>query len=77
MTLLNPGPYQTGFNDRMADSMWDWFGDDSVSASATDIFRMIGEFITTGQMDPVEVVEKMVELVEAETTTENNFVAPA
>jgi len=76
VTLLNPGPYQTGFNDRMADSMWDWFGDDSVSASATDIFRMIGEFITTGQMDPVEVVEKMVELVEAETTTENNFVPP-
>ena len=31
---------------------------------------------TTGQMDPVEVVEKMVELVEAETTTENNFVPP-
>lgn len=76
VTLLNPGPYQTGFNDRMADSMWEWFGDDSVSASATDIFRMIGEFITTGQMDPVEVVEKMVELVEAETTTENNFVPP-
>jgi short-subunit dehydrogenase len=76
VTLLNPGPYQTGFNDRMADSMWDWFGDDSVSASATDIFRMIGEFITSGQMDPVEVVEKMVELVEAETTTENNFVPP-
>ena len=76
VTLLNPGPYQTGFNDRMADSMWDWFGDDSVSASATDIFRMIGEFVTTGQMDPVEVVEKMVELVEAETTTENNFVPP-
>ena len=76
VTLLNPGPYQTGFNDRMADSMWEGFGDDSVSASATDIFRMIGEFITTGQMDPVEVVEKMVELVEAETTTENNFVPP-
>ena len=76
VTLLNPGPYQTGFNDRMADSMWEWFGDDSVSASATDIFRMIGEFITAGQMDPVEVVEKMVELVEAETTTENNFVPP-
>ncbi len=27
VTLVNPGPYHTGFNDRMADSMWDWFGD--------------------------------------------------
>ena len=24
--LLNPGPYDTGFNDRMAASMWTWFG---------------------------------------------------
>jgi hypothetical protein len=27
-------------------------------------------------MDPQEVVTRMVELVEAETTTENNFVPP-
>ena len=32
VTLLNPGPYLTGFNDRMADSMWEWFGDDSLNA---------------------------------------------
>ncbi|MFM7618120.1 MAG: SDR family oxidoreductase [Actinomycetes bacterium] len=76
VTLLNPGPYQTGFNDRMADSMWEWFGDSSVSAPATDVFRMIGEFITAGQMDPAEVVAAMVDLVEADTTTENNFVPP-
>lgn len=76
VTLLNPGPYQTGFNDRMADSMWEWFGDEAVSAPATDVFRMIGEFVTAGQMDPAEVVTRMVELVEAETTEENNFVPP-
>ena len=76
VTLLNPGPYQTGFNDRMADSMWEWFGDSSVSAPATDVFKMIGEFVTAGQMDPAEVVDRMVELVEAETTEEHNFVPP-
>jgi hypothetical protein len=47
-----------------------------VSAPATDVFKMIGEFVTAGQMDPAEVVAKMVELVEAETTEENNFVPP-
>ncbi len=30
VTLLNPGPFLTGFNDRMADSMWEWFGDESL-----------------------------------------------
>ena len=76
VTLLNPGPYQTGFNDRMADSMWEWFGDSSVNASATELFRSVGQMVTTGQLDPAEVAQRMVELVEAETTTENNFVPP-
>ena len=76
VTLLNPGPYLTGFNDRMADSMWEWFGDQSLNAPATPLFQMMREFVTTGQMDPAEVVTRMVELTEAETTTENNFVPP-
>lgn len=74
VTLINPGPYLTGFNDRMADSMWEWFGDESLNGSETELFRVIGEFVTTGQRDPVEVSNRLVELVEAETTSENNFV---
>ena len=76
VTLLNPGPYLTGFNDRMADSMWEWFGDGSLNAPATPLFQMMREMVTGGQMDPAEVVTRMVELTEAETTTENNFVPP-
>jgi NAD(P)-dependent dehydrogenase (short-subunit alcohol dehydrogenase family) len=76
VTLLNPGPYLTGFNDRMADSMWEWFGEGSLNAPATPLFEMMRDFVTKGQMDPVEVVAKMVELTEAETTDENNFVPP-
>ena len=76
VTLLNPGPYLTGFNDRMADSMWEWFGADSVNAPATPLFEMMRDLVTKGQMDPAEVVTRMVELTEAETTTENNFVPP-
>ena len=76
VTLLNPGPYLTGFNDRMADSMWEWFGAGSLNAPATPMFEMMRELVTGGQMDPVEVVTRMVELTEAETTTENNFVPP-
>ncbi len=74
VTLLNPGPYNTGFNDRMAQSMWEWFGDTSLSHEASETFKMIGDFVTTDQMDPTEVSDRIVELVEAQTTTENNFV---
>jgi NAD(P)-dependent dehydrogenase (short-subunit alcohol dehydrogenase family) len=74
VTLINPGPYLTGFNDRMADSMWEWFGDQSLNGSEAELFRVIGDFVTTGQRDPMEVAQRLVELVEAEATTENNFV---
>ena len=76
VTLLNPGPYNTGFNDQMADSMWEWFNEDSLNAPATELFQAIGTMVKTDQMDPTEVVERMVELVEADGTDENNFVPP-
>jgi len=74
VTIINPGPYATGFNDRMVDSMWEWFGDTSLNKAAEDLFKMVGQFTVTDQMNPVEVSDRLVELVEAETTTENNFV---
>jgi NAD(P)-dependent dehydrogenase (short-subunit alcohol dehydrogenase family) len=74
--LLNPGPYDTGFNDRMAASMWEWFGDDSLQAPTKDVFELVQAFVTTDQLDPAEVADKMVELVEAETTEENNVIPP-
>lgn len=76
VTLINPGPYLTGFNDRMAHSMWEWFGDQSLNGSESELFRVIGDFVTTGQRDPTEVATRLVELTEADTTTENNFVPP-
>jgi NAD(P)-dependent dehydrogenase (short-subunit alcohol dehydrogenase family) len=72
--LLNPGPYNTGFNDRMADTMWEWFDDKAINAPATELHQTMRQIVTTNQMDPAEVVDRMVELVEADTTTENNFV---
>jgi len=54
--------------------MWEWFGDTSLNKAAEDLFKMVGQFTVTDQMNPVEVSDRLVELVEAETTTENNFV---
>lgn len=76
VTLINPGPFLTGFNDRMADSMWEWFGEESLNAPATPLFESMRRFVTEGQRDPAEVVTRLVELTEADTTEENNFVPP-
>ncbi len=74
VTLVNPGPYLTGFNDRMAHSMWEWFNDQSLNGSESELFRVVGDFVTTDQRDPSEVADLLVHLVEATTTTENNFI---
>jgi NAD(P)-dependent dehydrogenase (short-subunit alcohol dehydrogenase family) len=74
--LINPGPYATGFNDRMANDPGPWF--DRKTAAPEDVAAMdqLVQRITVGQMDPSEVVERYVELVEAETTELVNFVPP-
>ena len=38
VTLLNPGPYQTGFNDRMVTTMWEWY-DDATTAPAQAMYE--------------------------------------
>src|SRR5689334_2124306 len=74
--LINPGPYATGFNDRMANDPGPWF--DRGKAAPEDVAVMDGlvQRITVGQMNPEEVVKRYVELVEAETTELVNFVPP-
>jgi hypothetical protein len=61
----------------MADSMWEWFSEDSLSAPSRSMFEFMRQLVTEGQMDPSEVVDKMVELVECEVTEENNFMPPS
>jgi NAD(P)-dependent dehydrogenase (short-subunit alcohol dehydrogenase family) len=73
---INPGPYATGFNDRMANNPGEWF--DRASAAAEDVAVMdqLVQRITVGQLDPAEVAKRYVELVEAEATELVNFVPP-
>ena len=74
--MINPGPHDTGFNDSMADSMWEWFGEKSLQAPNMDMFTSMREAAVTDQMDPMIVVDKLVELTEAETTAQHNIVPP-
>jgi len=74
--LINPGPFATGFNDRMAMNPGDWFDRKTAAAEDIAVMDQLVQRITVGQLDPVDVARRYVELVEAEKTELVNFVPP-
>jgi NAD(P)-dependent dehydrogenase (short-subunit alcohol dehydrogenase family) len=72
--LINPGPYGTGFNDRMANNPDPWFDRNKAAPEDVAVMDQLVQRITVGQMDPSEVVKRYVELVEAPATELVNFV---
>ena len=74
--LINPGPYATGFNDRMANNPGDWFDRKTAAPEDAAVMDQLLQRITVGQMNPDEVVKRYVALVEAESTELVNFVPP-
>src|SRR5258706_11515579 len=74
--LINPGPYATGFNDRMANDPGPWFDRKRAAPEDIAVMDQLMQRITVGQMNPEEVVKRYVELVEADSTELVNFVPP-
>ncbi|OED42300.1 hypothetical protein AB833_06500 [Chromatiales bacterium (ex Bugula neritina AB1)] len=75
--IINPGPYNTGFNDRMAASMWDWFNDASLLSENTDMFKAVCGEITGNQIpDTADVEQLIANLVEADTIDQQNIIPP-
>jgi hypothetical protein len=72
--MINPGPFSTGFNDAMVETMWEWFGPHSLQAPNMEMFSSMRSAAVDNQMDPMLVVDKLVELTEAVSTKENNIV---
>ena len=73
---INPGPYATGFNDRMAKNPGDWFDRRTAAPEDVAVMDQLVQRITVGQLDPADVAKRYVELVEAEATELVNFVPP-
>jgi len=67
VATLNPGPYLTGFNDRMFETWRTWDTDPQERVFQYDQLSFPHE-----QYDPVEVVRKIVELVDEEVLTYRN-----
>ena len=74
VALINPGPYATGFNDRMAHHPGDWFDRNTADLEEVAIMDSLVQRITVGQLDPADVVKRYVELVEADKTELVNFI---
>lgn len=74
VALINPGPYGTGFNDRMANEPGDWFDRNTAAPEEVAIMDSLVKRITVGQLDPADVASRYVELVEADKTELVNFI---
>jgi len=64
--LINPGPFETGFNDRMAVAAVERFATSDAHPGDAAQVNELHDLITTNQGDPQEVVRVMVDLVEAD-----------
>ena len=64
VATINPGPYDTGFNDRSADEKWKWFDEEKHFTKKEDMLKQ--EESLKNQYDPQGMIEKMVELIPAD-----------
>jgi len=76
VALINPGPFATGFNDRMANDPGPWFDRKTAAPEDVAIMDSLVQRITVGQLNPPDVVKRYVELVEADKTELVNFIPP-
>jgi NAD(P)-dependent dehydrogenase (short-subunit alcohol dehydrogenase family) len=73
---INPGAYDTGFNDRLADTTYHWH-DDAVHLTKESDIRATFAPLLRGQLDPQDMIDKMVEVVGADDGLYRNVWPPA
>ena len=56
---INPGPYNTGFNDRMYDTKDIWY-DENINFTDKNDYAPMQDFLDNGQYDPQEMIDFMV-----------------
>jgi NAD(P)-dependent dehydrogenase (short-subunit alcohol dehydrogenase family) len=66
VTKVNPGPYLTGFNDRMINGITDYTA--AADAVATETAGTLRDAVLSNQLDPMEIVMTLADLAEADET---------
>lgn len=62
IATINPGPFETGFNDRMYDTYKQWFDKKENFTSEKDLEKA-AQGMAKSQFDPQGMVDKMVEII--------------
>lgn len=65
VAVINPGPYKTGFNERIVYSAYEWFDKKTALTPEKDYHRL-DEILATSQADPEEMIAAMVDLIPKE-----------
>jgi NAD(P)-dependent dehydrogenase (short-subunit alcohol dehydrogenase family) len=73
---INPGAYDTGFNDRIGETTYHWQDDALHFNQEADIRAHFAE-IMKGQHDPQDMIDKMVEIIGADGGKYRNVWPPA
>lgn len=62
VATINPGPYDTGFNDRMYDNYAQWF-DKELHFTPKKKIEAAAKAMAENQFDPKEMIDKMIEII--------------
>jgi Short-chain dehydrogenases of various substrate specificities len=73
---INPGAYYTGYNETMADNPFRWLDESKYLTSRAQLRKGFDDFFATpeGKMDPTEMIDRMIEIVPADTGKFRNVV---
>lgn len=64
VATINPGAYNTGFNDRAAEEKWKWFDEFKHFTRKEDMKKQ--EEGLANQFDPEDMIQKMIEIIPAD-----------
>ncbi|WP_337019709.1 SDR family oxidoreductase [Oceanobacillus massiliensis] len=64
VATINPGAYNTGFNDRSGEEIWKWFDSGKNFTRKEDILKQ--QEGLKNQFDPADMIEKMIEIIPAD-----------
>lgn len=65
VSVIEPGPYATGFNERMNESKYKWYGENSIFATDNKTVQELEAWLVSEQFDPSEVVDVIVDVVKS------------
>jgi NAD(P)-dependent dehydrogenase (short-subunit alcohol dehydrogenase family) len=73
---INPGAYYTGYNETMADNPFRWLDDNVHFTKRAELRKGFDDFFATpeGKMDAQEMIDRMIEIVPADTGKFRNVV---